>query len=169
MHLWNISIPDLLGLLGLLYILLNVILIKFKIWRIGSLLSKDIWESSGKNKSRWAAIIALTLLFIPISYYAYSQTSQHGITLTWNNPTGFTGVNRVYRSVNAGANVLIFTSVAPVSTYFDVWTLTNQGKQACYYVTAQNVGQIESDPSNTTCATFLVQTGTTNNLQSVSN
>lgn len=92
------------------------------------------------------------VLFAPIA--AVSQTAQHGIAVTWTQTTD-AGVqlNTVYRSATPGGPyTAVFTSTAPVTSYFDPLTPALQGTQACYVVTATDI--IESAKSTEACATF---------------
>ena len=98
----------------------------------------------------------LALLIAWSSLYGSLGNAQtgHGIQLSWTQTTD-TSVqfNTVYRSATPGGPyTAIFTSVAPITTYFDPLTSALQGTQACYVVTATDV--LESAKSTEACATF---------------
>lgn len=109
--------------------------------------------------------IIVSLLLLVFVLIANTQTTQHGILLTWTQgtcPAGTTCTitkNTVYSApVSTGPFTAIFTSTSPITSYLDPLTTSNQGKQACYAVTSWTT--IESPMSSPpVCNTFPVQSG----------
>lgn len=111
----------------------------------------------------WWSVLAIAVTIGLFGYAALSQSTQHGINVTWNQgtcPVACTITkNSVYRSTtgSTGTYTKIFDSTTPITSYLDPVTTANQGTQACYEVTAWTT--IESPLSSPVCQTFPVQAG----------
>lgn len=103
-------------------------------------------------------IIILLVCILALGATAHCQTV-HGVTLTWTqSTTPSVAFNTVYQSpTSTGTYTKLFTSAAPITTYFIPLTGTLGGTSQCWVVTA-TVNSVESVPSASACATFPLLT-----------
>lgn len=101
------------------------------------------------------AIIAVLAL---LSVLSHAQ-QQHGVTLNWTQTPSPVASDNVYSSTTSGGPYTkIFSSSAPITTYFLPLTNANSGIKTFFVTSAVGTDGVESGWSNEVSATFLVLT-----------